>query len=68
MNDRLEQDIILERTRLLYENGKASNFIVIMVAFLTGIMMHGHVSNPVIITWQVALITSACIRLALITW
>ncbi|MCP4128531.1 MAG: response regulator, partial [Gammaproteobacteria bacterium] len=66
MGDQIEQEIIVERTNLLFENGRVSSYIIIVASSMLGAIMYGLVPNISNFSWLLTIITAAVIRLLLI--
>ncbi len=68
MSDRVDQDILVERTNLLFENGKASGLVVIISACILSAIMRGQIPDTSIIAWLMTIVILAILRLTLIAW
>ena len=68
MSEHITHAILAERTKLLYENGRASSLVVMFsVCVLSGIL-YGKVEQQTIVLWLAGMLLAAGLRLALIRW
>ncbi len=64
----VEQQILGERTALLFQNGRLSNLMVLVAGVcITGIL-YGHVPSATLFAWWAAISVAALLRLTLISW
>ncbi|MCP3671823.1 MAG: response regulator [Gammaproteobacteria bacterium] len=66
MSDYVEQDVSIERTSLLFENGRVSSYIIIVASSMLSAIMYGLVPNVSNFSWLTTIIAAAIIRLLLI--
>lgn len=66
--DTIDHKIYLQRTNLLFENGKSSSLVVILIALMLTAIIHNKIGHFTVYSWTVTIIVLAVLRRFLYEW